>query len=83
MDVAPPDILNVVRCKCSAETANPCNTQVCSCRKHGLQCVSACKNCIGIACCNAGTNVTDLSFSDSDDDCPQDVDEAIQDEMLE
>lgn len=83
MDVAPPDILNVVRCKCSAETANPCNTQVCSCRKHGLQCVSACKNCIGIACCNAGTNATDLSFSDSDDDCPQDVDEAIQDEMLE
>ena len=43
MPCAPPDLLNFVRCKCKTG----CTSNLCSCRKHGLSCVAACKNCRG------------------------------------
>jgi hypothetical protein len=52
---APDDLLKVVRCKCRSESRNPCSSTLCSCRKHGLQCVVACKNCCGVSCDNAST----------------------------
>ena len=42
-DCAPSDILQFIRCKCKAG----CTTNLCSCKKHGLKCVFACKNCRG------------------------------------
>ena len=35
---APPDLLNVIRCKCKLSR---CSSISCSCRKYGLHCVSA------------------------------------------
>ena len=51
---APDDILNVVRCKCKQSSRNQCGSNLCSCHKNGLSCVSACGECNGIACYNAG-----------------------------
>ena len=50
--VAPDNIWNVVRCKCRVSTRRPCSSMLCSCRKHGLECVAACKDCHGTGCEN-------------------------------
>ena len=42
-EVAPSELLEFIRCKCKAG----CSSSLCSCKKHGLQCVFACKNCRG------------------------------------
>ena len=42
---APDDLLKVVRCKCKSTSCNQCGTNLCSCRKNGLSCVSACEEC--------------------------------------
>ena len=46
---APPDLLNVIRCKCKLSR---CSSISCSCRKYGLHCVSACLHCRGENCEN-------------------------------
>ena len=51
-DPAPPNILNVVRCNCKSSSKNQCGTNLCSCRKSGLVCVSACGGCHGVGCNN-------------------------------
>lgn len=53
MEPAPPELLDIIKCKCKLESGRlPCSSLVCSCRKHGLPCISACKNCIGELCTN-------------------------------
>ena len=42
-------LLEVVRCNCSAG----CSTQRCTCRKHGLDCSTACGVCKGQSCTNS------------------------------
>ena len=86
---APDDLLNVVRCKCKAESRTPCGTSQCSCRKHGLKCVAACKNCNGMSCDNAVDHDYDLSDSEEgsdveDNDVTGDVlEDNLDDELLE
>jgi hypothetical protein len=41
--VAPDNLLQLVRCSFNAK----CSLVACSCRTHGLHCLSACKNCRG------------------------------------
>ena len=62
--VAPDNILNVVRCKCHISSRSPCSTMLCSCRKHGLECVTACKNCRSTDCENVKVDSQLLSFCD-------------------
>ena len=45
---APDELLNMVRCKCKGG----CSSVLCSCRKHGLKCVSTCSHCNGVDCTN-------------------------------
>ena len=52
MDVAPENLLKVVRCNCKTSSKNQCRTNLCSCRKHGLKCVSTCGECFGESCGN-------------------------------
>ena len=40
---------------------------MCSCQKHRLSCVAACKNCNGEACLNATSQTNCLSDTDHDD----------------
>jgi len=48
MPPAPANLLAIVRCKCKLN----CDTRRCSCRKHGLECSVACKECKGSSCSN-------------------------------
>ncbi len=50
---APKALLKFVRCKCKLTSTNPCGTNTCSCRKHGLKCITACGDCRGVNCLNA------------------------------
>lgn len=56
LEAAPENILKFVRCNCKVSTKNPCETNICTCRKNGLQCVAACGNCHGQECNNSETN---------------------------
>jgi len=75
--VAPDEILNIVRCKCRG----PCATSQCSCRKHGLCCVMACKNCHGSSCNNCPTVDDDSLWNDKDDDVFEYGDEMHEEEF--
>jgi hypothetical protein len=61
-EVAADDMLQIVHCKCRIETRNSCSSLLCSCRKHGLQCVASCNNFCGVSCENASS----VTYSSSD-----------------
>lgn len=52
---APADGLSVIRCGCKGD----CSSIKCSCKSHGLDCSSACKECKGTSCLNAGNYTSD------------------------
>ena len=62
--VAPDDVLNVVRCNCKTSSRNTCGSNQCSCRKHGLHCVSVCGDCHGKDC----NNILPPTHEDVEDD---------------
>ena len=73
---APEEWLSIIRCQCKLTTNNAsCSSRLCSCRKHGLNCVAACKNCFGEQCSNA----TQLSARDA----MEDVDEGETEPVVE
>ena len=47
LDVAPESLLKVIRCRCKSTSQNQCGTNLCSCRKHGLKCVSTWGSVLG------------------------------------
>ena len=51
-EVAPPELLKVIRCNCKKSSKNQCGTNLCMCRKHGIQCMFACSECHGEDCNN-------------------------------
>ena len=51
--VAPPEMERLIRCKCSLSADSPCSKNTCTCRKYGLKCSAACKNCCGQECSNS------------------------------
>ena len=64
VEAGPPDILKIVRCGCKGNCGKRC-----SCRKAGLNCASACKECHGITCSNVPdiepeSDTTDRNFMD-------------------
>ena len=63
---APDEILNVIRCKCQNATKNQCGTNICSCRKNDLSCVSACGECHGVSCYNKNDASKELEQEDDD-----------------
>ena len=56
--VAPDNILKVIRCKCKSASINQCGTNLCSCRKNGLNCMSACGECHGESYFNKKVRMT-------------------------
>lgn len=59
LDAAPDSLLKFVCCKCKLSSKHPCSTNICSCHKHGLKCVTACKDCHGEGCNNSEEIVID------------------------
>ena len=60
LDPAPESLLKFVRCKCKLSSKNPCGSNICSCRKNGLKCITACGDCRGESCKNAEEVIPDL-----------------------
>jgi hypothetical protein len=58
LEPAPADLLKVIRCGCKSSSKNPCSTNLCTCRRNGLHCVSACGDCHGDVCMNAEQVIT-------------------------
>jgi len=52
-NVAPEELLLVIRCNCKLSSRNPCGSNQCSCKRNGIQCVSACGDCRGFGCNNS------------------------------
>ena len=44
-DVASANILKVIKFKCKSTSKNQCGTNLCSCKKNGLKCMSAYRGC--------------------------------------
>ena len=65
---APEGLLKFVRCKCKLSSKNPCGTNLCSCRKNGLKCVTACGDCRGENCRNAQDIIYDVEDLELDDE---------------
>ena len=65
LNPAPDNILRFIRCNCKSLKKSPCSTNVCSCRKQGLVCVSACGDCHGVNCQNC-ENEVDMENDDED-----------------
>ncbi len=65
LDPAPEGLLKFIRCKCKLSSRNPCSSNICSCRKHGLKCVAACGDCRGQSCQN--TELDEI-FSEEQDE---------------
>jgi len=68
LPAAPENLLTVIRCKCKNDTRRPCSTQTCTCMKHGLPCVAACKYCTGSDCYNP--SITSNIFDDEEEEGP-------------
>jgi len=69
--IAPDDMLTVILCSCNTDSSKGnCRSKACTCRKYGLHCMPACKNCYGELCTNAAPQtVPDIAVdSDSDDE---------------
>ena len=62
---APDQLMNVVHFSCKQSSKNQCCSNLCSCRKNGLSCLSACRGCCGIGCYNG---IADIEENVSDDD---------------
>ena len=71
----PESILKVIFCSCKSDCGNSCG-----CRKHGLFCNAACKNCAGSDC----TNIDHFEEEDEDenDESPEHTEEETDDESL-
>jgi len=65
MNPEPDNILHVIRCNCNTSKKRPCSTNICSCRKHGLVCVSACGDCHGVNWDNCEKEI-DIETNDGD-----------------
>ena len=73
VEFAPAALIKMIHCNCS----EGCDTLRCTCRKHGLECTSACGHCQDGNCDNM-TNDPVIEDDDDDDDVLDEVlDEAL------
>ena len=47
---APSSLKKIIRCNCKLSNKNACNSNICSCRKHGMVCIASCGGCHGEDC---------------------------------
>lgn len=62
-EIAPANILKVIRCNCKTTSKNHCGTNTCNCQKHGIKCMSACGGCHGENCNNKNVCFNSHYFS--------------------
>lgn len=59
---APEHLLRVIRCNCQAD----CSTLRCTCKKHNIECTTACGHCKGSGCTNSQQSHDDDDGEDDD-----------------
>ena len=62
LPAAPENLLSVIRCNCKTD----CSSRRCSCKKHGLDCSSACGECRGVGCSNSPVISQEFNSEDCD-----------------
>ena len=67
LEPAPESLLKFIRCSCKTTTKKTCGSQLCSCRKSELECVSACADCRGKYCGDQKIVTVDM-LDDQEDD---------------
>ena len=60
LDVAPALLKTIIHCMCKVGPKGQCETNRCTCRKHGLPCLPSCRGCRGESCSNL--NVSSILF---------------------
>ena len=80
-DSAPAHILNIIRCNCSMNKKNPCGKQ-CQCRRHGIKCMTVCRQCQGYEYTNAIENY-DTDSSEDDHESSEHCDGNIFEKLLD
>ena len=50
--IAPESLLKVIKCNCQSKSKLQCTTNLYSCRRHGLTCISSCGDCHSELCDN-------------------------------
>ena len=85
LPAAPDELLSVVRCKCKIEGRRPCSTQLCSCIKHGLSCVSACSHCNGEHCGNEAkpSSIVEAECSDAEPEPEFILDDLVPEDCMQ
>jgi len=79
--VAPDNILNVVWCKCHVSSRRPSSSILCSCHKHVLECVVACKDCHVTDCENVTFDADMVGLTDDETDSSSDLPVEDDDEL--
>ena len=57
LDVAPPEVKKVIRCKCKVIRSNPCSSRSYLCRKNGLKCTFLYWGYRGSECLNSDVSI--------------------------
>ncbi|XP_065666696.1 uncharacterized protein LOC136087548 [Hydra vulgaris] len=73
-DPAPIHIPNIIRCNCGTNTKTPCGKQ-CQCRRHGINCMTACGQCQGLECTNSPKNNVNIDDCENEYESSEDGDE--------
>lgn len=78
---APDSLLSIIRCSCAE---NGCNSQRCTCKKHGISCSFACKNCQGSTSSNSKSEMepTLMDEDSPDEDTPEEPTPEDEDEEV-
>ena len=63
--LAPDELMSIIRCNCRSGSQNQCS-KVCSCKKHGIQCMSAWGCCHRVGCSNSKVDNFGLDSTDED-----------------
>ena len=66
LEPASPDILNIISCKCKSLSQNQYGSDRCTWKKHGLKCVTVCKECRDDSCQNPQEVVLEDGLEDDD-----------------
>lgn len=77
-EAGPPEIMNTISCSCKSDCGNRCG-----CRRNGLKCSLACKNCIGGNCSNQAVNLEQVDENGDEVDGEEEEEEKDEEEEIE
>ncbi|XP_047144452.1 uncharacterized protein LOC124817998 [Hydra vulgaris] len=81
-EIAPPNLLKVIRCNCRSSSKNQCQTKTCICRKNGMKCMAACGGCHGMECSNKTLDIEEEHENSDKDSDEEENSKNIFDEMF-